>query len=279
MANRETTLTILGTSLILIFFALALPFYVGFSTSGFADRVQLDTFILYGVIGTGLLVALLIAKFTLLTWLKNDRYGDNIYFVEKADFLRGFSHLQIFLYSLILFLILGFVLLLGEQQAFLGIPAIQQQSFSNVNNILFSVPLVTVSENVGAAFFLAIGILIAALFAVRYNLSTGTYNTLSITLGGLAFMSYAIGLHLLRYGANEYNMFQVGLFWVVGLIMTIVSHNIWPFLAFHAVNNLAVKLRELFAADVAVGIYVAILVALIAFVVVFYRGRLLGRKV
>jgi hypothetical protein len=81
---------------------------------------------------------------------------------------------------------------------------------------------------------------------------------------GLPIISaiYGIVVHLARYGGSDVALYSVAVFWFFTGLFTILIRSIIPVLVYHDINNLFVKLFQMFSSDFVILIMLFIMIVL-----------------
>ena len=121
------------------------------------------------------------------------------------------------------------------------------QQFTETADIFFSIYPASTAETAGAIFFAAI---------VAFAINRFLYSKIGKSSWYLAIASFPISTtlygiinHLMRYSSSDIAMFNVGVFWFITGLLVILFGSVIPSFVQHDVNNLFVKLSELFSSD------------------------------
>jgi hypothetical protein len=257
-------------SVILITIGMLVPLILGLSRTGFDTNAVLTQFFLYTSIGTGFLIGIWLLEVAENQYsTHNDVYGSSLSFFEPGDFPALKSKLfdtntKVFLFFGIVFSLLGiFAVYTGT--AFSGIGAIGQQ-FKAFDNILFNITLVVVSENLGAAFIIALSVFTIRAIARKVKMGRGLYVSLIYIFVPLATATYGLLIHILRYGSSDIAQLNVFGFWLFGGVITLLIGSFIPFAIGHATNNLVLGLKGIFSNTI---IYGYVLLLLTFFIVLY----------
>lgn len=279
--NKE--LRFWGTMIFVLSITYLFSNFIGLSGGGFdsAEILNLQSFYLIGGVFSIIVIA---GHYYENASKKGDsKYGASIAFSNQGEkphstFFSRFTGPQLFLISLIIFGIFGFInfAFLG-QQSYTGTIVLPQQ-FTPTSSLIYSTLLVPGAENLGAAALVVLSIVLLGYYARKKNFTPETYKVLLFLVFIIGFMLFAVGNHLLRYSASDISLLTVAIFWGVGGLITFVTGSFIPFWMMHLTNNLFIDMGRLFSSDI-VTIYVLVGIILLSLLYIFiYRGRLLGGK-
>jgi hypothetical protein len=282
----EKTKVILRNVLLAIVLAaimILVPQLIGFGKSAFLDQALLNQFQFYINVGIVYLVVTILI-FGLLMFLghikeKWKEYQFAVPFASQGEFpsisfFKRFSNFQIFLFSLIVFAILGLTNFLTSQISFIGVGKLIAQQFTATDNIVYSSALIPASENLGAILVIALCILGLILLAIKYKWNSGTIRAFAFTLIPIIVGIYGLTNHILRYGISDFNLVYVFLFWTIGGLITVITGSFIPFWVMHINNNLFIDLKTYFTSDaVTTWAAIAIIVLIILFVILYARKK------
>jgi len=282
VSKTRRIVRVLSLAAILLLIMIQFTQTLGLAARGFDETDVLQQFFFYAAPGIGFLLGLLIVFVIELFITKGDaRYGDSLAFNSPGEkpalsVFKRFTVMQIFLLSLIIFSMSGLVATVTNQQSFTGLAVLPQQ-FTATSSISFSTALVVVSENLGAAFVIAMLLLGLRALARKTNMSAINFSILAI-MTFIVIGIVGLGNHLLRYPDSETALITVFVFWSVGGLITLLVGSFIPFAVMHASNNIFFDLQRFFSSDTVIGWTIGIIIGLILLYIVVYRKRLLGRK-
>lgn len=264
----------------LLFILIAIPQTVGLGATGFESDIVLQQFFFYVAPGIGFLIGIILLFIVETLIIKGDKkYGDSLAFNSPGElvpikfrFLR--NPFQLILLSIIIFSVLGLVNVFTEQRTFTGVGVLEQQ-FSQTESLLFSTALIPVSENLGAAFFLAFTIFLLRVAARKYTWSKQNFVILSVFMGTIVVGIYGLINHLLRYGDSEISLLKVFGFWSAGGFLSVLSGSFIPFWIMHADNNVFFDFARSFSSD-SILIWAVIFIVVLAAIYLAIYG--FGRK-
>ena len=281
--NKRLILNFVFLSAILLAIMLLAPQTLSLLKGGFEDVAILDQFKYYIITGVGFLVGITFIFLTLiyLNYKSPGKYGYNLGYstpgeIPGISFFKRFSQFQLFLLSLIVFSTMGLFTFVTRQQVFTGVGVLPQQ-FTAVDSMVFSSFLIPVSENLGACFVVALGILILIFICNKYNLSRENF------IGFSYFIPLVVGLfgvawHSSVYKGSDVSSIIVFIFWMVGGLLSLVSGSFIPFWMMHFSNNLFFDLGRFFSNE-SLMIYVGTLLVILAVIyVLLYKNKLFGSK-
>jgi len=262
-----------------IFFVLLVPIFVGFAGGGFEVGEILDKFQFYVGVGIGFSVATVaLAIFSMLYFKESDKEINGIYLwpVMEKSFLPKFlrSPLNLLFISLIFFGALAFFATTTQTGFFSGIPKLEQQ-FTAGADITFAMFPAASAENAGLVFFISLALVGLGVLFKKNKIDGRIFFYASIVISLIMAILYGVALHQLRYGFDEFSIGKVALFWgFEGLL--------YPFFGFlvidvlHSLNNLFVKLGELFSNDlirnVSIGVIIAVII-IYTFILLVKSGK------
>lgn len=282
MTNKNRILGFLYLIIVLIF-VFYLPVLIGFVAGGFDTQAVINQQALYnGFAFLGLFFVCTAFVISEIIKKGDEKYGDSIFFSSPGEFpssrfFKRFTNVQLFHITLIFTLILGLFANQVRNQSFTGIPIISQQ-FTETGSVLFTTFLVPAAEGIFFAGIIAFLIFGFRYLARKYNWSKENFRYISGTMIVFIAGLFGLALHLLRYGADEYALFVVLGFWLVGALLTVISGSFIPFWVLHITNNLLFDLKRFFSNDGITTIFIVIILSLIALYFVFWRKRLWGGK-
>ena len=281
--SKKRITQLLLMNLVLILVMVIVPQLIGLGKGGFDFFENLQQYFFYistgGVLLLGLNTAVLISVWS----SKLDKeYGNSVGFVGLGGifdigFFKRFTHLQLGFLSFIIFSILGLFTALRQGQAFTGV-GVLEQGFTAVDNIIYSLALVPIPENLGLALIISATIIFVGIIARKYKWGRLNYVWVSATLSLIFASFYGWALHILRYGGSDISLSIVLLFWTVGTLITILIGSFVPFWMLHVTNNLYVNLSSFLSSEAMVLYIIIIDVVLIFIYAIIYRGRLLGER-
>lgn len=281
--NTKSVISTFTLVIILISIALLLPQVLGLSRGGFEDPEVLEQFQFYTNIAVGFLVGLVFAYILELLIRKGDKkYGDSVLFNAPGEspalpIFKRFSSLQLSWLFLIIFSVLAFVSQNLGMQTFTGVGTLGQQ-FTPVDSLIFSTALVTVSENIGAGFFMALILVGLRVYARSTNMPKTSFVNISRFLVPLLVGIYGLALHLMRYAGFDTNLGVVFLFWTIGGFITVLTGSFLPFWMMHIANNFFFDLSKNFSSDVVSSTAFIGITILVLGYILLYRNKLLGKK-
>lgn len=281
--KMKRIIRVLSLSAVLLFIVIQFTQSIGLIARGFDSEEVLKQFFFYAAPAVGFLLGILLIFAIELFITKDDKkFGDSIAFGSQGQFpgvsfFKRFTTIQLTLLSAIIFSIVGFFATLVGQRSFTGVSLLPQQ-FTPASAISFSTALVVISENLGAAFFIAFMFLLLRYLGRKTNMSKTSFRIISWAIFPLIVGTVGLGNHLLRYAGQETSLLVVFFFWYLGGLITIAVQNVIPFLMMHASNNIFIDLNRFFASDVFVRNTWIVIGLMIVTYVIIYRKRLLGRK-
>jgi len=241
-------------SAFLIFMMVVVPQTIALGKQGFGIAFIQEQFFFYTAPGLGFLLAILLLFGAEYIITKDDKlYGDSLAFVEQGDapsvsFFKKINMMQMFLLSMIFSLLVGLFSVLTKQSAYTGVASLEQQ-FTAFDNIIYSSGLVVISENLGAAFIIALTIFTIRHFSRKYNLGKANFYILNVLIIPITIGTYGFINHLLRYSAQDTAKIVVFMFWAIGGLITLVTGSFIPFATLHFVNNLFVDMTQSFSSE------------------------------
>lgn len=268
--NKQRIVSTLVLSVILIFFIVLIPYFLGFARTGFSDPSVFQQYMVYAYFAGLMLFGILILYFVeILIKEKDKMYGDGVGFNNQGDypslkFFGKYSTFQIALAAFIIMTILAFVNFLTVQQSFFQI-GITQQQFTSTDALAYRTFLVPASENLGFAFMIALFLFLLRMFCRKNKVTKQNFFVYSII--GVVVLSaiYGYGVHQLVYSGQETNLLRVIMIWTVGGIVTLLTGNFVVFWAIHLVNNLFIDLKGLFPNEMVIVVFSMMIFSLIAF--------------
>lgn len=276
MKNTATKFAILG---ILIVFMAIFAGFLGFGKGGFAERILIEQFWIYGVYGvSGALIIFFLFQYELLITKKDEKYGNYLFFFSPGEFFKDFykkvfqSPFLIILLTLIFSITMGFIANFYGQTYF-GVGTLEQQ-FTTTDGVLYNWFLVATAENLGAAAFAAFLVFSWRFFAKKYNIEKASFIVIAILLVIFAYTSYGLINHQLRYSAQETAIEKVAGFWaLMGLGVALSGGNFLVGWILHGVNNTYVELNKIFTNDQLI-VYVVFLDVILVVLAFWYYSRL-----
>lgn len=287
MTDKKKVYKIVSTLIlaaIIIAIMILIPQSLGLGKGGFENELAFRQYVFYVQTGIGLLVGILILFVIEYLILNKDKeYGSSILFNSQGEFpsvglFSRFSYIQLILLSIIFFFILGFLSFLSTQQTFFGlaetgIGSLPQQ-FTPVDNFVYTLSLVPVSENIGLAFVLALGIVLFRYFARKYNMQKINFRIFCFFGGTLLAGLYGVINHLLRYSTSDISIVKVFSFWAICGFLTVVTGTFIVAWIMHIVNNAFVDIKHLFSNDIIIIVSIVILLILIILYLWIYGLKL-----
>ncbi|NOZ47395.1 MAG: hypothetical protein GXO79_11525 [Chlorobi bacterium] len=275
--NTKDYLGVTGLTGFFLIISIVVPFVIGFLEKGFDSAEIITQYTVYASVSVAFM-----AIFMLWLYAKklNSSYGNSLFFASKGEspsipFFKRFSYPQLILGSTVIF---GFLFLIVSQlkeTAFTGFKVVQQQ-FTPGASIVFSAFLVPSPENA------VLGALIAGLAVTmmtlgkKYHWSKANYNGFIYLLIPLAGGALGLGMHLLRYGANTWNLYVVFGFWTVLALLSVMTGTFVVGWILHVMNNLFFDLKIYFSNETVFLIGFAVLVLLAILYFTLYKGELMG---
>ena len=277
--EKKDYLGITGLIGFFLIISIVVPFIVGFAAKGFDTTETIIHYTIYAAITISFL-----AIFILWLYAKklNSPYGNSLFFASKGEspslpFFKRFTYPQLIFGSTILFGALFLVVSQVKQTAFIGFRAVQQQ-FSSGASVIFSAFLVPAPENAVLGAFIAGLAILLMTFAKKRNWSKAVYNGFTYLfipiLGGLLGLS----MHLLRYGANEWDLYVVFGFWFLIALLSVLSGTFVIGWVLHVMNNLFYDLKVYFSNETVFLYGIVILIVLMILYFMIYKNSLLGQK-
>lgn len=247
------------------FFIGLVTYFGGFGLGGFEVEEILSKFTFY--IGPAAIALLGIGGLVFLEskFLKGSGYESIIIHKPSVGVLGSFfrSYGVLVWGSLLLFGFLG-ILATSTQTAFMGIPVYEQQ-FTPSASVIFSVYPASTSEGLTWLFTVLLSSFGLGLLFKRFGGPAELFRILRYPLILVVSVFYGVSLHLLRYGASDIAILNVGLFWFLTGLLYILFASWVPSFLLHDVNNLFVRLNQLFSSDVVLFSTVGILLLLLVF--------------
>lgn len=257
-----------------------IPQIAGFAGGGFEKDAILQKFMFYS--SSAALIAIVALKIIHIIKPEDQYRGAIIHDPEEGPSMFSFlspgkiprlfmNPVWFYIFCLLTFGTIG-IFAVSQNTFFTGVPVIQQQ-FTPEADILFAVYPASTSETLAA-----IGLIAIFLFLLNYFTKgklKGIAYLLVATIGSAAVSGiFGILNHLLRYGNSDIALQNVAYFWTFGGAITALTGSIIPFLVMHDINNLFVKLNEMFSSEVVFNWAAAILTfSWIAFIFLyFYLG-------
>jgi hypothetical protein len=218
----------------------------GLAKSGFTDSAVLSTYNFYLNSAFAFLLTLIPLFFIeLIITYKDSTYGNGIGFTDQGEypslkFFKKFSTFQLFLLSMIVFLIIGLLVFKGssKQIIFGDINPLPKEQFTAVGSVIWGNLIVPLSENLGLAVYLALLLTVLRVVAKKYNMSQGNFVTLVYMLGIIGSGLYGLFVHLMHYGGQESSLFVVIVFWMIMGTLTLITGSFIPAWNMHGDNNL-----------------------------------------
>lgn len=252
LSKRQWIGIILQSAILLFIIAIGVQ-TLGLSKGGFEDTKVLFKFLFYIGPAVGALFIIL-----LLTYLENliddgdKRYGNGLAFYSPIEIpalnIKFFeSSLKVLLTSIIVFGLMGFFILFS-QTSFTG-TAILAQQFTKIDQLIFNVSLVPISENLTHAALIAFIIVIFRFVARKYNWSTQNFISITLLIVFLLGGLYGVANHQLRYPNSDIALTVVFFFWSIGGVISVLTGMFIPFMIMHTSNNFFIDARELFSND------------------------------
>ena len=258
------------------------PMSIGLGAGGFSASEVLQEFGFYQI-GLGFLFLIVIAFLIEMFIRKGDeKYGNSIAFSSQGEspavpFFKRFSQFQLFLFSVIIFGIIGLAVTAVRQTSFIGFRVLEQQ-FTPVGELFFSSLLIPGAENLGMALVIAVTIVGLRAWARKKNLDKSSFIVLWFLIVFIAMAYWGIN-HLLRYSGLGYEIGAVLVFGFIMGLLTLITGSFIPAVVLHASNNLFFDMQRMFARDNVVLWTIAVLVFLTISYVLIYRKKLFGKKV
>lgn len=237
---------------IIIIILLGLPQFLLVGKGGFAFEDLQRLFFSYSIWGLGYLAG--INALFIIEQLVNKgdkKYGDGLGFFSKGNkpsIKTGFDTIDIILLSVIIFGGLGLFATVTNQ-SFTGVGGLPQQQFTELDNALFRWLLIPLAENLGSAFFLGFTIFSVRTISRRFKWTPQTFRLTAILSGTFIVMSYGLINHLARYGEQQLALVNVGIFWLIGGLISSVIGSFNPFWIMHFANNMFFDFGNLFSSD------------------------------
>ncbi len=251
---------------------------IGLGRTGFDSADVLQQYFFYVAPGIGFLIGILSLFFVEQLITEGDnKYGNSLCFNSPGELIPlNFKIItdwkRLTLLSIIVFAILGIYASYTGQTSFTGVGELEQQ-FTLIDNILFSLALVTPSENSGAAFAAAFFLFLWRYFARSKKISKVSFIIVAVVIVILAFLLYGWFNHVLRYQESDVALQTVMKFWAVGGIITAITGSFIPFWIMHIMNNLFYELGKAFANDLIIGWTFGILLVLVVIYLLLFFPR------
>jgi len=264
---------ILIFSAILIFIGILCAKLLGFSRGGFEDTYILTQYIFYAFNGAAFLLGIICLYVASLIMNTEDELGDSLCFFNSGEtpalpgkFFK--NPLRLIFFSSMITGMLGLISTVNNTM-FTGV-GLLGQTFTKLDNLVFTSLLVPIAENLDLAFLLACMIFIIRIIARKKSWSKNNFIAvcviLSLPLGGF----YGIANHLLRYSSQEASLVTVFWFWGLGSAATILIGNFIFLWIAHLGNNLYYTLRKFFSFELARNLaFAQIVVSFILFILTF----------
>jgi len=280
-AHVKSLISTFVLAIALVLVMVVLPQTLGLGRTGFDSADILKQWFFY--IGPGiafLLGVLLLFGLEYVIRAGDATYGSGVAFASQgelpgASIFKRLGLFQIFLGSLIIFgIIFSVVTYTNPQLTFTGTYFLKQQ-FTVVDSLLFSAGLIPSSENLGAAFLIALSIVLIRSWARNGNWGKGNFVALCYLLIPAAVGLIGIANHTLRYAGSDVALLTVFLFWTLGALITLLTGSFIPFFVMHLLNNLFLDLHRFFSSDIVIWyIGIALGVALILYLILYvFRKR------
>jgi len=279
--KRVVTFFVQGA--ILLFLGFLVTQSIGLGAEIFDVKELLGQFNFY-IVSIGFMLGLAFLFIANYVIKKGDeKYGDSLAFASPGEkpavpFFKRFSSLQIFVLSTIIFGVFGLIAFTTKQNTFTGIISIEQQ-FAPQSQLLFSSLLIPISENLGAAFFIAMALFFLGFYARKIKMSSPTFSILAIFAIPILIGAYGVINHLLRYSGADLSLVIVFFFWYIGGLITVLTGTFIPFWVMHIANNVFYDMQRLFSSDTVVISTIMVLVLISVAYAIIYRKRLFGRRV
>lgn len=281
--NKTNVISTVVLVIVLISVGLFFPQFLGLSKAGFEDPQILEKFQFYSNTAIGFLVGLIFVYLVELLVRKGDKsYGDSVLFNAPGEkpalpFFKRFSTLQLTLFFLIIWTVLAFASQSLQMETFTGVGTLGQQ-FTPIDSILFSTVLVTISENLGAGFFMAVILAGIRLYARKTDMSSNSFVLISRFLLPILVGIYGLSVHLMRYAGFDTSLTVVFIFWFIGGLITVLTGSFMPFLTMHIANNFFYSLSESFSSDIVQNTAFIGIAILIGLYFLIYKNKLFGKK-
>lgn len=253
--NIRSSIIYTGTlSAIIFIFLLLIPQIVALGKGAIAVEEFQTKFFSYSIWGIGFFIgiALLFAVELAIT-NKDGLYGNSLAFDSPGE-VPGLqspyfkNRWKLVILSIIIFSLAG--LFVGFRgQSFTGIGSLEQQ-FTPTDDLIFRSSIVPTAENLGAAFVLALTIFFLRYLGRKYNWNKNTFMTFSILGGSIIVMIYGLINHLFRYSNSDIALFNVGGFWLIGGLISVMSGSFIPFWVLHFMNNFFIDMRGIYSSDI-----------------------------
>jgi len=280
--DSKKIIGVLTSTLFLITLGIGIPVILLFGKAGVSDpKIRADFILFQSLFITGILTSL-ISYFVYSFWKSNNKLGDAFGFYNKGEkpssaFFKNFTHPQLFIISLILFIPL---FLIGKiSTGFSGGTSLRilPQQFSKTDSLIFATAQIPVSENIFilgilSLLFLLLSILFIKLKINKQDFKFYVYFVYIILGGAIAWI-----LHQTVYSGSDIAGFVVFSFWAIGGLLTLWTGSPYPFLAVHISNNFIISASLLYS-DFAVSMIIGAVVLLTIFYGFYYRNNLFGKK-
>jgi len=281
MVDKKQIYTFTTLVGVLLFLGFLLSQTIGLGAGGFEASEILGQFNFY-IVGIGFMLGIIALFISQIIIVEGDKkYGDSIAFssigrIPSLNIFKNFTTIQLTWLSLILFGVIGFITY-SIKQTFTATFVLEQQ-FTPTASILFSSLLIPISENLGAAFVIAMGLFVLGFVARKYKMDKTSFVIFALTLIPLLVGGFGLANHTLRYQGVDIALMVVFVFWAIGGFITVATGSFIPFWIMHIMNNLFYDARRLFDADSIIVWTIALLFLLAVGYIYVYRGRLLGRR-
>ena len=279
--KQSSIIRMFALTVVLITLGVFMTQSIGLFKGGLSESARWQYFIYYIIFPSAALVGIISLFIMELVIIKGDNlYGNSLAFNDSGsdihlskyfDFMK--SPFKLFFISIILFGILGIYISVSEQ-SFIGVGSLPQQ-FTATDNLIFSTLLVTISENLGVAFWFALTIFGLRWAARKYNWSRGGF-IFSLYISSLiTFLIYGLVNHFSRYGGSDISLQSVGMFWILGGILTMITGSFIPFWVAHMSNNFFLDLRQILSNE---QIITFVIIFEIILIIIFAFIQLKSRK-
>jgi hypothetical protein len=277
MVNKKEIISIMLTSMFGLLLGVIGSSVIGFSMGGFDTAEILNQFQQYTpLLIAGSLVHLFAVIVEMLINKGDKKYGNSLFFNNPGegpsfDFFKNYTQPQIFMISLLIFGVLGFIVpLITNQTTFTGVGTLSQQ-FTETGAILYSTFLIPITENLGVG-AIAVALIVMLRFLARKNdWSSNAFWTLASITTIVSWGVFGLANHLLRYSSSDLALLTVALFWTISGVLCVVTGSWIPAWVLHITNNLFYAIKKIFASDVAIVWVGGILLLIGIGYIYFYR--------
>lgn len=261
----ELTGFLIGMPILMI----VIPYFSGFLLRGFEREDYIQKVLIIGLLGVGILIGIFA-----LRWREIHSKGKSfgmayIHDPRKGVFynLKGFrfmnNPLLLSLFSFVFFSVISLFAVVLRKIQFTGVPSLEQQVTKSAE-ILLAVEPASSSENMLQLFLISLAVSVIAYKFFKNKPYGGDAKAMYILTSAIVGGIVGWSIHMLRYGAEEYTMLFVFMFWAIGGLMTALTGSFIPFYFWHLTTNLFEKATKLYSSD-SVIIFSGIMLTIIIF--------------